>query len=229
MTNSDVGTLYPVLFGIVIALASILVVTTWLQSDMTLSYGGGSNVGSGSFFFGNGGNGGAGGLADIDIAEAEDAGNATIAGAANQNTTNGNTAEFLSIQTAHSGSISQVNETVYTLELNNVSDSTIMFSDRPGRVIETVSTADFVGNWTTGTNSFSSDEPNDALIVENIQTGNLETYVIESSSPVYDTNTDTLTYTIMTDDATSIDLLSEFGQAVLVIDPGGQSGPGTGT
>ncbi|MGA7369398.1 MAG: hypothetical protein WBX01_09725 [Nitrososphaeraceae archaeon] len=113
--------------------------------------------------------------------------------------------------------------------MNNVSDNTILFSDRPERIVTSVSTADFVGNWTTGPNSFSSDAPNDALIVEETQTGNLETYVIESFSPVYDTNTNTLTYTIMADDATSMELPGEFGQAVLVIDPGGQSGPETGT
>jgi hypothetical protein len=65
------------LFGIVIALASALVVTPWFQSDVTLSYGTG----------GSGGSGGSGGLlvcppdcpdADIDIAEAVKAGNATM-------------------------------------------------------------------------------------------------------------------------------------------------------
>ncbi|HZD35028.1 MAG TPA: hypothetical protein VE130_07470, partial [Nitrososphaeraceae archaeon] len=42
--------------------------------------------------------------------------------------------------------------------------------------------------------------------------------VIESFSPVYDNTTNTLTYTIMTENITSIDLPSEFGQSVLVID-----------
>jgi hypothetical protein len=42
------------------------------------------------------------------------------------------------IQRAQSGSISQINETAHTLELNNVSDSTILFSDRPNRIVDTV-------------------------------------------------------------------------------------------
>ncbi|MGA7368108.1 MAG: hypothetical protein WBX01_03195 [Nitrososphaeraceae archaeon] len=91
------------------------------------------------------------------------------------------------IQRAQSGSISQINETAHTLELNNVSDSTILFSDRPNRIVDTVSTSDFVGNWTTGPDSFAVDAPNDVLIVENIQSGNLETAIVESFDPVYDT------------------------------------------
>ncbi|HZD34800.1 MAG TPA: hypothetical protein VE130_06305 [Nitrososphaeraceae archaeon] len=156
--------------------------------------------------------------ANLDVAEAEEAGNATVAGTTNQTAANGNTTEFLSIQNAQSGSLSQINETAYTLELNGVANKTIMFSDRPERIVETVSTADFVGNWSAGPNSFAVDAPNDALIVENTQTGNLETAVIESSNPVYDTATNTLIYTITGENGTSIDLPSEFGQTVLVID-----------
>jgi hypothetical protein len=72
-------------------------------------------------------------------------------------------------------------------------------------------------------NSFASDVPNDALIVENTQTGDVETAVIESFNPVYDTATSTLTYTIMTENGTSIELPSEFGQSVMVIDSEGVS------
>ena len=141
--------------------------------------------------------------ADIDVAVAEEAGNvATMV--TNQTVANGNTTDiqFLFIQRAQSGLLSEINATAYTLELDNVSDSTIMFSDRPDRIVETVSTADFIGNWTIGTNSFAADAPNDALIVENTQTGNLETSVIESFDPAYDMNTNTLTYMIMTENAT---------------------------
>jgi hypothetical protein len=146
-------------------------------------------------------------------------------------TADGNTTavEFLSIQSARSGSLSQINETASTLELNNASDTTILFSDRPNRIVTSISTSDFVGNWTTGPNSFAVDEPNDALIIENKQSGQLETAVIESFSPVYDVATNTLTYTIMTDDATSIKLPREFGQAILVIDPMGRPGIATNT
>jgi hypothetical protein len=188
--------LNPVFFGvIVVALASVLVVTIVSQYALASLIKGQAGAG---LFGGNGGNGGNGGLADIDIAEAEEAGNATMAGAANQTTPSGNTTavEFLSIQNAKSGSISQINETAYTLELNNVANDTIQFSDRPERIVESISTTDFIGSWTAGPNSFESDVPNDALIVENTQTGKLETAIIESFNPMYDVNTNALTYTI---------------------------------
>ena len=156
--------------------------------------------------------------ADIDVAEAAEAGNATTM-VINQ-TTNGNMTDvqFLSIQTAQSGSLSQVNDTAYSLELDNVSDSTVLFSDRPERIVTTVSTSDFVGNWTTGPFSFAEDAPNDALIVENTQTGQLETDVIESFNPTYDANANTLTYTIVVENETSMNLPSKFGQSILMID-----------
>jgi hypothetical protein len=51
----------------------------------------------------------------------------------NQTASNGNMTEveFLAIQNLQSGSISQINETAYTLELNNVANKTIHFSARP--------------------------------------------------------------------------------------------------
>lgn len=48
--------------------------------------------------------------------------------------------------------------------------------------------------------------------------GQIETPVIESFNSVYIRNTDTLTYTIMAENGTSIDLPSKFEQTALVID-----------
>jgi hypothetical protein len=212
MTDSLRGSIYPVLFRMVLVLVFVSVVSTVSLQNVTAS--------SCSSLLRD---------ADLDVAEAAIAGNVTMAMANQIAGGNMTDVQFLAIQSAQAGSISQVNTTAYTLELNNVSDSTIMFSDRPNRIVESVSTSDFVGNWTTGPNSFAVDEPNDALIVENKQSGQLETVVIESFSPVYDPNTNTVTYTIMTDDATSIELPVEFGQAVLVIDPMGRPGIATNT
>lgn len=50
----------------------------------------------------------------------------------------------------------------------------------------------FVGNWISDPNSLAADALNDALIVENTQTGQLETAVIESFGPVYYMATNTL-------------------------------------
>jgi hypothetical protein len=127
-------------------------------------------------------------------------------------------AKFLAIQNAQSGSNYEINSTAYILELNNVSDSTALFSDRPDRIVASTSTSDFIGNWTAGQDSFSADTPNAALLVIDIQTGKLDTAVVELFSPVYDMTTGTLTYTIMAENSTSIDLPGEFGQTTLVID-----------
>jgi hypothetical protein len=60
---------------------------------------------------------------------------------------------FLFIQGAESGSVSEVNATTSTLELSDVSDKTILFSDRPNRIVASENTVDFIGNWSTGANS----------------------------------------------------------------------------
>jgi len=188
MTNCPKGPLIPVLFGVVIALAYVSVVTILFQHVM----------------------------------------------ATNQTTTSGNAthAQFLFVQSAGSGSLSQINATAYALELNDVADKTILFSDRPERLVETVGTTDFVGNWTTGHSNFVADAPNDAsvyisvyisqtiltAIVENTQSGYLETAIIDSFNPVYDPNTNTLTYTVIAENATSMDLPRQFGKSVLAID-----------
>lgn len=158
--------------------------------------------------------------AETDIAKLIEAGNAIIIPGGTNQTIDGNMTEieFLAIQRAQSGSISETNATTYTLELSNVSNETILFSDRPERIVTSVSTSDFIGSWTTGPDSFAVDAPNDALIVEDIQSGQLETGVIESFDPIYDANTNTLTYTITAENGTSIDLPGEFGQSVLVTD-----------
>jgi hypothetical protein len=155
--------------------------------------------------------------ADVDVAEVAESGNVTMM----TNQTSGRNmtgVQFLSIQTAQSGSISKINATTNTLELSNVSNETVLFSERPERIVTSVSTSGFVGNWSAGQNSFAEDAPNAALVAENTQTGQLGTAIVELFDPVYDVDTNMLAYTIMTENATSIDLADELGQSVLVID-----------
>ena len=163
------------------------------------------------------------------VAQAEE--NATTA--TNLGATNGTTAsparnnmtgvKFLSIQTAESGTLSQItqiNATAYTLELRNVSDKTIFFSDRPDRIVTSVSTSDFVGNWTMGgAVSFSAYSPNAVLVLDD-EKGRQEQNIaiIELFNPEYDTTTNTLKYDIAMLNLTSIESLRQFGQSTLVID-----------
>jgi hypothetical protein len=127
---------------------------------------------------------------------------------------------FLFIQSAQSGSVSEVNATTSTLELSDVSDKTILFSDRPDRIVGSANTTDFIGNWSSGPNSFAVDPPNAVLIVDDIE--QREDYVIiELFNPQYDPEANTLKYDITAENATtttSINLPGEFGQSTLVID-----------
>ena len=138
---------------------------------------------------------------------------------------------FLFIQHAQSGSVSEVNATTSTLELSDVSDKTIMFSDRPDRIVTSQSTSDFVGNWTMGEDSFAADPSNAVLILDDDEVEQRQDLaIIELFNPEYDSEANTLRYDITAENATttttitSINLPSEFGQSTLVIDAGEEQG-----
>ena len=76
--------------------------------------------------------------------------------------------------------MSEVNATTSTLELSDVSDKTILFSDRPDRIVASIDTTDFIGNWVTGANSFTVDSPNAALVVDDVVEQRHDLAVIES-------------------------------------------------
>jgi hypothetical protein len=168
------------------------------------------------------------------VVEAEE--NATATANANANATGNNNnmtgVTFLFIQHAQSGSVSEVNATTSTLELSDVSDKTIMFSERPERIVGSVSTTNFIGNWSMGPNNFAIDPPNAALILDD-EEERQDIAVIELFNPEYDSEANTLKYDITAENATttttttssSINLPSEFGQSTLVIDAENQQGP----
>jgi hypothetical protein len=124
--------------------------------------------------------------------------------------------KFLALQHAQSGAISEINASTYTLELNEVSDKTILFSDRPDRIVTSISTSNFVGNWTEGKDSFAEDAPNAVLVVD--ESEEQDTVVIELFNPVYDAKKNTLKYDVTPDNTTFIELPIEFGRSTLVID-----------
>ena len=160
-------------------------------------------------------------LPDIDIFVDEEI-KTTIA-AESSNQIYDHVPKFFAIQHAQSGSISEINETAYTLELNDISDKTILFSDRPDRIVKSTSTSDFIGNWSTGEDSFAVDPPNAVLVVDENE-GKQNIAIVELFSPVYDSDKKTLKYEAIPDNATSIDLPKEFGQTTIVIDLFSESG-----
>ena len=132
---------------------------------------------------------------------------------------------FLSIQHAKSDLIFENNAISLTLGLNDVSDKTILFSDRPERIVTSVNTSDFVGNWhwSMGPESFNANPPNATLIVED--EGNQDIMIVELTNPVHDPTAETLKYDIIPENATSLELPNEFGQSTLVINGTGYNNP----
>ena len=139
--------------------------------------------------------------------------------------------EFLAIQHVKAGSISKINATAYYLELNGTSHETILFSERPDRIVKSVKTSDFIGNWSShllrpsqidqsqvgffDDRNLAIDAPNAVLIAG---TNGQDIAIIELFNPVYDYNKDTIKYIAIPDNFTSIKLPSEFGQSTLIID-----------
>ena len=142
-------------------------------------------------------------------------GTLTTAVYAQENMTDSDMPKFFAIQHAQSGSLSEINETAYSLELNNVSDKTILFSDRPDIIVTSVSTFDFIGNWSAGQDSFAVDVPNGVLMVYELD--KQYTGIISLFNLVYDSNKKTLKYDVTPDDVKSVDLSGEFGLTTLVI------------
>jgi hypothetical protein len=136
-----------------------------------------------------------------------------------QKGTNIESPQFLAIQHAESGTISEINSTSYVLELNDLANKTILFSDRPNRIVVTQTTQDFVGNWTSGEDSFQVDPPNAALVVltEDQKDGVFE---IELFNPLFDEDEKAIRYDFrVLGNVTSFpDLPTNLGKSVLIID-----------
>jgi len=138
---------------------------------------------------------------------------------AQENATNSEDSRFFALRHANSGSISEINETTFILELNDISNKTILFSDKPELMITFVTTPDFIGNWTLGTEGSAVDRTSTFLLIDELE-GKQNEVIRELFNPIYNSNKKTLTYYITPDNATSIDLPSKFGESTLVVDLG---------
>jgi hypothetical protein len=136
--------------------------------------------------------------------------------------TDSNILNFLFVQHSESGSISKINSTTYSLQLNDLADNVFLFSDRPERIVDTQSIEEFVGNWTLGADSFQDDPPNAALGFLDDDNQKLDTVVIELFNPKYEKDQNTLKYDFSFLDnsiaASFPDLPYKTGQSILVID-----------
>ena len=142
--------------------------------------------------------------------------NTNMTTSTNNQTTADHVPKFFAIQYAQSGSLSEINDTAYSLELIDVSNKTILFSDRPDRIVKSVSTSNFIDNWSKGEDNFAVDAPNAVLVMD--ESEKQDNTIITLFYPVYDSNEKTLKYEVTPDNATSIELPNEFGQSTLVMD-----------
>ena len=131
--------------------------------------------------------------------------------------------QFLSLQHAQSGTISEINATFYKLELNQASDETIEFSERPDRIIKTISTEEFITQcWSSETpNNYQINPPNVDLIIHDDKLNTQMDFIIEIFNPVYDKDKNTLMYDfkLLSNSTTFDDLPKEIGKTTLFIDP----------
>jgi hypothetical protein len=104
-----------------------------------------------------------------------------------------------------------------TLTLNEVTPSTLYFSDRPKRIVGHMTTADFVELWAEGDNSFEEDPPNAVLAF--LETGDQapEDAVVVIKQPSLENGR--LSYSIETLEGT---VPTETGPVTLFIDPFGR-------
>jgi hypothetical protein len=132
------------------------------------------------------------------------------------------TINFLFVQDGESSSISKINSTSYSLQINGVDDEVIVFSDRPDRILQVNSIEDFTGNWTIGEDSFQQDPPNAALLLLEENNEKIDRFIIELYNINYDKDQKVLKYDfIFLDNSTATqlsDLPYNSGQTVLVID-----------
>ena len=138
---------------------------------------------------------------------------------AQENGTISEDSRFFVLRHANSGAISEINETTFLLVLNDISNKTILFSDKPELIVTFVTTPEFIGNWTLGTQDSSVHRPNTFLFINELE-GNQNKVISELFNPIYNSNKNTLTYYMIQDNTTSIDLPSKFGESTLVVDLG---------
>ena len=99
---------------------------------------------------------------------------------------------WLYSQTAESAEMVSLGGDKYELTLNNVDLHTIMFSDRPDRLVDIVATQQIIDGWDI---AFAESAPN-AVLVEHEPSGESDSLVVVLYSPKYDSMAGTLTYQV---------------------------------
>ena len=145
-------------------------------------------------------------------------GHETMINSSSNSSNNSNQTNYLFVQSALSGSLVPINSSnntegqVHKLILNNITSSTLMFSDRPDRIVNLTDTQTFVDNWNKSIDSFEVNPPNAALSI-NVN-GTEEILAFELLNPVYNKEQKTMQYDVINvDNSTSKNIvLSTIGE-----------------
>jgi len=125
---------------------------------------------------------------------------------------------YLFVQEAEGGTLVEEEGGDYTLTLQDVSESTVVFSDRPVRDAFTMTTAEFVESFSV---DFAGDPPNASLSFELATGGAPSVAVFTIDHPIYNEGAGTLSYRVKDIGLSredSANLPASFGPASLFID-----------
>lgn len=132
--------------------------------------------------------------------------------------TDAESVSYLYVQEAEGGTLVEEASGDYTLTLHDVSESTVVFSDRPVRDAFTMTTAEFVESFDV---DFAGDPPNASLSFELATGGAPSVAVFTIDHPIYNEDAGTLSYRVK-DIGLSVEdpveLPVSFGAASLFID-----------
>lgn len=103
---------------------------------------------------------------------------------------------LLFVQEAVTGSFRPIDvaANTYTLTLVGVKPHTLLFTDRPQRMVGSWTMNDFISRWNEGSNSLANNPPNAVLLSHSGADGKEYAVVIELSNPVFNAPGGTLTY-----------------------------------
>jgi hypothetical protein len=128
-----------------------------------------------------------------------------------------NVTDFLFVQHALSGSAKPVQDGSFVLTFNNTS-KTIIFSERPERVVSVIPDEAFNDMWSSGKDRFASDPPNAALVIESDGTEDIA--IVELLNSTYNADAKTFQYEVSTLSNTSTGIPAQFDRVTMVVDGG---------
>lgn len=133
--------------------------------------------------------------------------------------------KFYAIQHSESGSISEINSTTHSLQLDRVNEKTIVFYNSPYRMILTQNIESFIGNWTSMQVNLENNHPNAALVLVKEDGSEKDVFKIDLYNPNYDREAKSLHYDFtLFGNTNSSQLPEKFAATVLIVSDASMEG-----